>query len=399
MARVRFAGRMLHAARAAGRAMRTWRPLRGARASGLIALGLLLAAFFTLPIRLQSGRNEIWLLPPGGGGGGATQVAAALPVGGEIPVFCLDPSGPAVRCGMAWAMEGGRLRFRPYRRASIDPQTLPILTSADVGLLWALAEPDGRRRVRDAAVDLARELGTSARDLTQSAVWRSEYRAALREVLGRIARRAWEAPDTQQAFHALMRAAEATAADSVARDIGPVVAPYVADAIWGAVAANTLNAWSIIRGAPLDFSTVGPALNQALRDPAVERALGQLGPKLMALPQAELLIERMLLNLAEAAKADAGGLELLTRIVTDPRLGPPLGHVRADAGQFVRELGGVLWGLGDRRTLNSLAGVAVRSALVDSTQRIIMIADPAQAQALRRDMPGGVAFLAREAAT
>jgi hypothetical protein len=386
---VTFVIGMFRMLRSAGRAMSTWRPLRGGRASVAIALGLLLAALFTFPIRVQTARNEIWLLPP---------AAPSLAAGVEIPVFCLAAASPAVRCGLARQVADGRLLFLPYRSARFPAQTLPILTSADVGLLWALADPQGRRRIRDAAVDLTQELVSSAHDLTESATWQREYRDSLRDVLRRIAQRAWDMPDTQYAFHALVRATSVTVADSVARDIGPVIAPYVADAIWGAVATNTLKAWSIIRGAPLDFSTVGPALNEALRDPAVERVLGQLGPRVMALPQAELLTERLVANLAAAAKADTEALDLLTRIVTDPRLGPPLGHVREDAGLFVRELGGVLWGLGDTHALNSLAGVALRSALAGAAQRIIMIADPAHAQALRHAMPGGVAFLARETA-
>ncbi len=361
--------------------------LRGGRASAAIALALVLAAALTLPLRFGPTRDEAWLVPP---------TAPPLASGADLPVFCITSAGAVLRCGLAWQTGEGRLLFRPYRSARFAEQTLPILTSADIGLLWALADPAGRSRIRDAAIDLTREMVSSAHDLIQSPVWQQEYRASLRDVLRRIAARAWETPDTQYAFHVLMRAGEAVVADSVARDIGPVIAPYVADALWHAVESNTLQAFSILRGAPLDFSAVGPALNQALRDPAVEHVLGQLGPKVMGLPQMELLSERMLVNLAEAAKADPQALELLTRIVTDPRLGPPLGHVRDDAGLFLRQLGGVLWGLGDGKSLNSLAGVAMRTAVTGTAQRIILIADPLRAQALRHDMPGGVAFLARE---
>jgi hypothetical protein len=362
---------------------------RGGAASAGIAALLLATALYVLPVHLLARPVQPWRMPAG---------MAALPAGTALPVFCMPPDGVAIHCGLATARADGTLGFAPYGRRP-GGGTIPVLTEADLGLLWALAEPAGKARVRASAAGLERQIAGAVRDLTSSPTWQREYRPNVRRLLTRIAEQAWARPSTEAALQALIRAIEPLVAGKVAGEIGPAVAPYVADAIWPLLASNSTRVFALIAGEQPDLSPLSTAFSNALHDPAVQRVIGRLGPEVMALPQMELLSERLLGNLAEIAEHDPEAFDLATRIATDRRLGQPLGHVRDDLGAFLRQAGQVMWGLGDRRALNALAGVALKSTLMGTSEPLVLLIDPDSAVALERTLPGGVVLLVPEAAS
>jgi hypothetical protein len=365
--------------------------LRGATGSLAIAVLLLAGALYALPVHLLPPRQQLWRMPAGASG--------SLPEATEIAVFCMPPSGIAIRCGRARVRADTALVFTAYRSGLPPGAAIPVLTSADPGLLWALADPAGKDRVRISAGALEQQLVVAVRDITRSPTWQHEYRDTARRLLTRITDRAWTMPSTQAALQDLVHAIEPLVADKVARDIGPAIAPYVADAVWTLIETNGSQVFTLMRGGPPDLSPLSTAFTAALRDPAVQKLLGRLGPEIMALPQMELLGERLFANLATVAEQDPDVFDLVTRIATDRRLGQSLGRLRDEGGAFVRQVGQVMWGLGGSRSLNSLAGEALKTALTGTARPMVLLLDPDGAIALEHALPSGVVLLVPNAAT
>lgn len=361
------------------------RHMRSGYVSIAIAAGLLVAAGYTLPWRPGPGAvTPIWRVPKDG---------PTLAVGTELPVFCVPATGLALRCGIARLRDGGQVGFVSYGELPNPHDTLPVLASADIGLLWALADPAARAQVQASAVALAGQMVASIRSVTGSEAWKYDYRESLQGLLDRASQTAWRADDTQRAFRALLRASEPVMEDSLAHQIGPALAPYISDAFWSVVKANSGQVLSLIAGQPLDLSPVGAALSQALQDPRTQAALGHTAPRIMDLPQSELLFERMASNMADALQHDPETSALLTRIAMDPRLGDELGHVRNHVAQFVHQLGEVLWGLGSGSSMNSLAGLSVKTEIVGQSQPLILLIDADDAATLVRTLPGRATLL------
>jgi hypothetical protein len=278
-----------------------------------------------------------------------------------------------------------------------DPhETLPVLATADIGLLWSLADPAARSKVQASATELAAQVASSVQQVTDSPAWQHEYRESLRDVLERTTQEAWRAEDTQQAFRALLRASEPVVKDSLAHQIGPALAPYIADAFWSLLKTNSAQVLSLISGSPLDLSPIGSTFSVALQDPRVQVALGGIGPRLADLPQTELLTERFLANLAEALRRDHVATALLTRVAMDSRLGTELGHVRNHVGEFMRQLGEVLWGLGGSSSMNALAGLSMKTQIAGVSQPLIILLGNDDAATLVRTMPDRATLLVPE---
>lgn len=364
--------------------------LRSGQISIAVVVALLAAAAYTLP--LSPGPHSgpaLWRVPHGG---------PALPAGDTLPVFCLPPIGPAVHCGLAGIRGDGGVGFQAYSTLT-DPQaTMPVLASADMSLLWALADPAARARLRVAAEDLAREMADSLHDATGSAAWQSEYRSRLRTVIERDAQRAWEADDTRRAFRALLRAGEPVLQDSIANDVGPAVAPYVGEAFWRMVKSTGAQVFSLIAGNPLDLTSVGTSFIAALQDPQVQAAFGRLGPHVLELPQTEVLFETFSANMADALQQDPEAVDVLGRAAMDPRLGEGLAALRGNVANFVHDLGRALWGLGSGNSMNSLAGLSMKTVILGQSQSVVLLLDPDQAAALVHMMPGRVTLLTPETA-
>jgi hypothetical protein len=374
--------------------------LRGAAGSLAITLLLLAGAYAVLPIHLLPRSEQLWRMPAGSStSGSGASGATALPAATEVAVFCLPPNGIPIRCGRAQVGVDAALSFTAYHGAPPLDAAIPVLTTADLGLLWALADPAGKTRVRVSAAGLEQQLIVAIRDITRSPTWQHEYRDTVRRLLTRIADQAWNMPSTQAALQALIHAIEPLVADKVAREIGPAVAPYVADAIWRLIESNSTQVLSLIEGGPPDLSPLSTAFAAALRDPVVQRQLGRLGPEVMALPQMELLSERLFANLASVAEQDPEVFDLATRIATDHRLGQSLGQLRDEGGAFLRQVGQVMWGLGDSRSLNSLAGEALKTTLTGTARPLVLLLDPDSAMALEHTLPSGVVLLVPQGAT
>jgi hypothetical protein len=105
------------------------------------------------------------------------------------------------------------------------------------------------------------------------------------------------------------------------------------------------------------------------------------------------LSERLFANLASVAEQDPEVFDLATRIATDRRLGQSLGTLRDEGGAFLRQVGQVMWGLGDSRTLNSLAGEALKTTLTGTARPLVLLLDPDGAIALEHALPSGVVLL------
>ena len=174
------------------------------------------------------------------------------------------------------------------------------------------------------------------------------------------------------------------------------MAPYISDAFWGVVEANTTQVFSLIIGGRLDLRSIGSSLALALQDPRVQVALGQIVPRLVDLPQSELLTERFAANVADALQHDPETMALLTRVAMDPRLGTALGRARNDTAEFVHRLGQVLWGLGGSSSMNALAGLSMRTQIVGESQPLILLLDTDDAAALVRTLPGHTVLLVPE---
>jgi hypothetical protein len=365
-----------------------FRRMRGGYLSIAIVIAIVVLASFTLPLGPSPGSTPpLWRVPAGG------MIASD---GTTLPVFCLPEMGPAVRCGAAQQRPGGQIGFVSFGNSPDLRGIIPVLTTADVGLLWALADPAGRQEVEASAASLATQTVASIHQVTESDTWRNDYRDALRGVLDRATQYAWRAPDTQSAFRALLRASEPLMQDSIAHEIGPALAPYISDAFWQLVKTNTAQVLSLISGNPLDLSSIGSTLSVALQDPKVQAALGRVGPRMMDLPQSELLTERFVANMADALQRDPETTALLTRIAMDPRLGAQLGHVRNDVAAVVHQLGQVLWGLGGATSMNALAGLSMRSGIVGESQPLILLAGPDDAASLAHALPGRATLLVPE---
>ena len=308
-------------------------------------------------------------------------------------MFCLPETGPAIRCGIAQIRASGQIGFVPFGALPNINETMPVLATADIGLLWALADPDARAKVQASAAELASQVVASVHQVTQSPTWKDDYRNALRDLLDRTTQIAWRAQDTQQAFRALLRASEPVMRDSFATQVGPAMAPYVSDAFWRVVRTNSTQVLSLIGGGPLDLSSIGSSFTLALQDPRVQTALGQVGPRIMDLPQSELLTERFVANLADALQRDPATSGLLTRIALDPRLSAELGHVRNNVAEFMRQLGEVLWGLGGSSKMNALAGLSMKTQIEGASQPLVMLLGPDDAATLARTLPGRATLL------
>ena len=157
--------------------------------------------------------------------------------------------------------------------------------------------------------------------------------------------------------------------------------------------------FTLLGGGPPDLSPLAAAFTAALRDPAVQKLLGRLGPDIMALPQTELLSERLFANLASVAEQDPDVFDLAARIATDRRLGQSLGQLRDEGSMLLRQVGQVMWGLGDSRTLNSLAGEALKSTLTEAARPMVLLLDPDSAIALEHALPSGVVLLVPQGMT
>ena len=234
---------------------------------------------------------------------------------------------------------------------------------------------------------------SSIHQVTESDAWKRDYRDTLRDVLDRAAQQAWRADDTQQAFRTLMRASEPVLQDSIANQIGPAMAPYIAEAFWRVVKANTMQVFSLITGGPLDLSSIGSTLSAAMQDPQVQAALVRVAPRIINLPQSELLTERFAANMADALQRDVATNALLTRVAMDPRLGTELGHVRNNVAGFMHQIGQVLWGLGGSSAMNSLAGLSMKTQIIGQSQPLILLLDTDDAAMLARTLPGRATLL------
>ena len=353
-----------------------------------IVAGIVVAGIYTLPITPgpRSG-PPVWRVPHG---------AQAPAAGVEIPVFCLPGNAPAIRCGVAEARTGGAFGFARYGSPPDPHATIPLLTSADIGLLWALADPAGRAQIRGMASDLTREAVAGLRDVTRSDTWQHEYRRRVGSLFERTANKAWLAPDTQAVFRDLLRATEPVLQDSLANQIGPAIAPYVAESFWRLVKANATQVFSLITGSPIDLTSIGSTFTQALQDPQVQKALGSVAPRIIGLPQTELLVERFAANMADALEQDPDTSVLVIRIAMDPRLGKQLRTVREDTEHFVHQLGRVLWGIGNNQSMNSLAGLSVKSALLGTSEPLILLLEPDTAAVMVNTMPGRATLLVPE---
>ncbi|HTC10319.1 MAG TPA: hypothetical protein VK726_16250 [Acetobacteraceae bacterium] len=364
------------------------RYVRGGYVSIAITAAILVAAGYTLPWRPGPGTvPPIWRVP---------KDTPPLAVGTELPVFCLPATGLALRCGIARMRDGGQIGFVPYGELPNPHDALPVLATADIGLLWALADPAARAQVQASAAALATQMVASVRSVTDSEAWRYDYRESLQGLLDRASQAAWRADDTQRAFRALLRASEPMMQDSLTHQIGPAIAPFVADAFWNVVKTNSGQVLSLMAGQPLDLSPISSALSLALQDPRTQAALGHTGPRIMDLPQSELLFERMASNMADALQRDPETSALLTRIAMDPRLGDELGHVRNHLAQFMHQLGEVLWGLGSGSSMNSLAGLSVKTEIVGQSQPLILLIDTDDAATLVHTLPGRATLLVPE---
>ncbi|MEA2738494.1 MAG: hypothetical protein QOH05_1801, partial [Acetobacteraceae bacterium] len=270
--------------------------LRSGHVSIGIVVAVLVAAAYTLPLSPGPGSSPPpWHVPRGG---------PALTEGLAVPVFCVKPSGPALRCGIAEAHAGGQIGFKAYSDAAAIRGNIAVLAASDISLLWALSDPAGRSHIQALAADVARQTVISLHDVTASEAWRREYRENLATLIDRAARKAWQAEDTTQAFRAFIRASEPVIRDSVGNEIGPAVAPYVAGAFWRMVKTTSSQMLSLITGSPLDLTAIGASFVAATQDPEVQAAVGRLGPRLLDLPQTEILFERMASNMADALQQD-----------------------------------------------------------------------------------------------
>lgn len=355
--------------------------LRGGHVSVAILIAMLIAASYTIPFSTGLiARAPVWQIPSGG---------PVLREGLRLPVFCQTREGPEIRCGVANA-RGAQIAFAPYGRQS-DPKTvIPVLASADIGLLWALADPAARTKIRGSAADLVRQTIGRLRDITGSDTWQRGNRRA---VLERAIQHAWQAEDTARALRAFLRAGKPVMGDAIANEIGPLVAPYVAEAFWRMVKTTSAQMWSMITGNALDLSAIGTSVIAALQDRDVQTAIGRLGPRLMELPQTVVLFERLAANMADALQRDPEMIELLAQAAMDPRVRTELGQIPANAGRFLHDFGRVLWKLGDNRSLNSLAGMSVKTMLLGVSQPLILLLDPDDAVALVQILPGHAVLL------
>lgn len=372
---------------------------RGNLLAFLLVLAMLAtAASVTLPVTLWPRHVTFWRLPAAPPAS-VTELAAGLGIGGDVPVFCVASRRGAARCGVARLVAAGRLRFTPYASMDMPAGATPLLTSASFSLLWALADPLGRFKVREDAASLAEELMGQVHALTQTPVWQRDYRPPISRLLERIADQVWAAPQTRLAFDALLDALHPVLRESFADDLGPALAPHVNDAMWRIVRANGAQVFSLIGGWPLDLSPLEAVSDQAFADPAARAAVGRLVPRLMATPQAELLAEQAANRLAVVLRREPAVLDLLTRVATDPRLESPLSHVRNQSDALLRESAELLWGLGGSNSLNSLAGLVMRAALAGEAQPMILLVGHREELLLRSDLPNGALALVRERAS
>ena len=136
--------------------LRLFGRVRAGYVSIAIVIAVLAAAVYTLP--LGAGPADvapIWRVPQGG---------PTLADGTELPVFCLPETGPAIRCGIAQIRASGQIGFVPFGALPNINETMPVLATADIGLLWALADPDARAKVRISAAELASSRSSPACD-------------------------------------------------------------------------------------------------------------------------------------------------------------------------------------------------------------------------------------------
>jgi hypothetical protein len=312
-------------------------------------------------------------------------------------VFALREDGTAVRFGNAELTPGGVIRVGFY-----DPldgltgvATEPVSLPADPRLLWLLASPAERQRLREQSSALVLAVSSAFVDIIRSPQFNASYRDRFVIVLRSAMQEAWQAAQLGGAWDTLLRSYDPILRDVIGRDVRPIVERHFRDVPLRMLRANALPLLDPFTDRPWDMVPVETALREAIadiRDHAVpERTVMELMDS-PATVEFLRVFQTVLIGKLAHSPALPG---LVAELTFDPKLRPYLAEVTERANDLARSAPHLLVSLHGSTDINLVAATVIRTVFSGRPDRVVVFMSPAQRDEIVGLDPNAVHLLAR----
>lgn len=302
------------------------------------------------------------------------------PPGSELPVFRLRGDAMPLKSGMAVVLgETVHVGLWPSTPDDLTAKAEPVVLTADLRTLWALADPEGRAALRKAGDGLV----TVTRDLLKasaSPVFEAEYMPAIRGLVRRAMLRAWEEPETRYAFADALYAVDTAAIEDSLGNIAAVFMEKVEGHLWQRVKSATARLLGMGSAAEVEG-----VLSEVLRDPRVQRDLAEAVPHLLRGREFDAFVVRFAAAFANALLAEEELLPVMLKIAGDTRVIATQAGVGDRLTDLLRTMPRHLANLREDRDHNALASYVVRTLLQGRKGWVVVYLTPEQRAALGAD--------------
>lgn len=311
--------------------------------------------------------------------------------GHRLPVFRWNGDGRVERIGSAGQRPDRSLGLLLYPgRTAAAPGEEAVLLEASVKTLWDLGS---RTMSRDLSRNLQGFLHEGRRTLTavvESPAFVSDYEPAFRRIGRESIEAAWRAPETRLAA----RAAFAHYGDELLSDLVPPLLPVLLDNVQQSLresfAAQPARFLGQLVAGEIDRASLSRALDRTLQDPEVAALLDRGLTDALAAAETEALARAFGGALLRELSENDEVLELLERLLADPRFGDSLAALKQQSLEEVRNVAELLLGLGVDEGVHPVTAVVIRAFLgLEGSQFVLVVPAPLARRLTEGELPSG----------
>lgn len=301
----------------------------------------------------------------------------APPAGTEMPVFRLRGDAMPLKAGSALVLgDAVHVGLWPSTPGDLAAAADPVMLNADLRTLWVLADPEGRAALRKAGDSLLKVM----RDMLKasaSPVFEAEYMPAIRGLVRRAMLKAWNEPETRHAFADALHTVDTEAIEDNLSNVGGVLVEKLEGHLWQRVKSATARLFGM--GGAAEASGV---MSELLRDPRVQRDLGEAVPHLLQGREFDAFVVRFAAAFANALLAEDDLLPVMLKIAGDTRVIASQAGVGDRLSDLLRTMPRHLAHLREDRDHNALASYVIRTLLQGRKGWLVVYLTPEQRAAL-----------------
>ncbi|HLS69422.1 MAG TPA: hypothetical protein VK035_08760 [Kiloniellales bacterium] len=295
------------------------------------------------------------------------------------------------RVGTAVPLADGSIGLEFYvRGAKVGSDETVTLLEAGPQTLWALRSDQMEQGLQHSMQNFLAQARPALDRMLRSEAFAEDYAPAFRDIMTTSLQAAWNRPETEAATRAALERLHRIMNREVVDPGLPLLLGNIRTALKESFAATPARFLGQLLGGNLDPEIFAIALERTLEDPemirrletAVETALTSRENEQMAMAFSRALLEELL------ARQEA--IELVQRLLADPRLSDSLLELRVLGLMELRKVSQLLLGLGVTEGVHPLAALAIRAFLqLDSPYFVLLAPRPLAQRLIAGDLPAG----------